>query len=68
MVKIHWFQDVSKLTSVSFLISVCIRHESGYCAFRSTAQCHQQIILHLNMKMYGIRVFHLMKKSKVNHL
>lgn len=62
VVKIHWVQDVSKLTSVSFLISVCISHKSGCCACRSTPQCHQQIFLYLNTKMYGIGVFHLMKK------
>jgi len=63
MVKIHWFQDFSKLTSVNFLISVCIRHKSGCCACTSTVQCHQQTFLHLNTKMGGIRVFNLMEKK-----
>lgn len=68
MVKIYWFQDFSKLTSVNFLIPVYIRHKSDSCACSSVVQCHQQTFLHLNTKMEGIRVFHLIKKNEVNHL
>jgi hypothetical protein len=67
MVKIHWFQDVNKLTIVSFLMAVCIRHKSSYCIFSSTPQCHQQTFV-FEYKNVRIRVFHLMENSKVNHL